>query len=440
MKKMKKTLNAILIASLTGIVLLSCSPDDFIGNGGPDDEIPAEENEAGFAIEVVDQPLESLTTEQSSQELVEEAVNGNLYFNIHTQEFPGGEIRGQLFLESDETEDGVRTIELEAELDAAQEPDNSSDSSATGEATVTIVVDGYTVTYSSFLEVEGIDTERLMPVAGVSSIHLHNAPAGVNGPVIVDIVQDAGGDVNGIAQTPEADTGDGDVFIEDTDPESDDEDDEEDDDDQDDENEVGFAIEVVDQPLESLTTEQTSQELVQEALNGNLYFNIHTQDFPGGEIRGQLYLESDNTYNGVRTIELEAELDAAQEPDNSSDSLATGEATVTIVVDGYTVTYSSFLEVEGIDVARLMPVAGVSSIHLHNAPKGVNGPVIVDIVQDAGGDVNGIAQTPEADTGDGDVFIEDTDPEADDEDDDEEENEVGFANTKGQLEQAALFA
>ena len=35
-------------------------------------------------------------------------------------------------------------------------------------------------------------------------------------------------------------------------------------------------------------------------------------------------------------------------------------------------------------------VAGVSSIHLHNAPRGANGPVILDVVQDAGGDINGL--------------------------------------------------
>jgi len=53
-----------------------------------------------------------------------------------------------------------------------------------------------------------------MPVAIFSPIHLHNAPAGQNGPVLQDIVQDAGGDVNGLALSPEADTGDGNVFNE----------------------------------------------------------------------------------------------------------------------------------------------------------------------------------------------------------------------------------
>ncbi|MEM1383144.1 MAG: spondin domain-containing protein [Pseudomonadota bacterium] len=170
--------------------------------------------ETGFAVSVRGVPLASLTTDQTPAELIDEAVADNLYYNIHTTDFPGGEIRGQLLLQSDTVEDGVRVIVLTATLDAAQEPGPTSDSEATGTGTVVIVDDGTSVIYSSELEVTGLSTADLLPVAGVSSIHLHNAPAGVNGPVITDIIQDAGGDINGVAQSPAADTGDGDVFRE----------------------------------------------------------------------------------------------------------------------------------------------------------------------------------------------------------------------------------
>lgn len=170
--------------------------------------------ETGFSVSVTDQPLASLTTEQSPAELVEEAINDRLYYNIHTNDFNGGEIRGQLITQSDVTEGGIRTIILEAQLDAAQEPGPLSDSEATGTGRVTIVVGPEGVTYSSELSVTGLATSDLLPVAGVSAIHLHNAPAGQNGPVITDIVQDAGGDINGVAQSPAADTGDGNVFAE----------------------------------------------------------------------------------------------------------------------------------------------------------------------------------------------------------------------------------
>ena len=169
---------------------------------------------------------------------------------------------------------------------------------------------------------------------------------------------------------------------------------------------TGFSLAVQDQPLASLTTPQSPLELVDEAIIGNLYFNVHTLDFPGGEIRGQLLLQSDTTVNGVRTLVLAASLDSAQEPDGASDSLATGEGTVTIVVDGTNVTYSSTLSIDGIAPADLLPVAGVSSIHLHNGPPGVNGPVITDVIQDAGGDINGITTSAQFDTGDGNVFVE----------------------------------
>lgn len=173
--------------------------------------------------------------------------------------------------------------------------------------------------------------------------------------------------------------------------------------------ETGFAVSVEDVAVSSVTPgAPAATDFIGEALAGNLYFNIHTNDFNAGEIRGQIdQLVSDTTTDGVRTITLTASLDAAQEPGPTSDSLATGEATVTIVqaADG-SMTYSTDLSVSGLATSDLLPVAGVSSIHIHNAPRGVNGPVVQDVVQDAGGDVNGNALIEAADTGDGDVFAE----------------------------------
>ena len=175
--------------------------------------------EAGFALSFADVEVDSLNLEAVPDDatFLAEAEAGNIYFNIHTNEFPSGEIRGQLdTVVSDETVDGVRTLVLSASLDSSQEPDPPSDSEATGEGLVTLVVaaDG-SITYSVELDVTGgLVVSDLLPVATFSAIHLHNAPAGVNGPVILDVVQDAGGDVNGVALTAEADTGDGNVFAE----------------------------------------------------------------------------------------------------------------------------------------------------------------------------------------------------------------------------------
>jgi len=172
--------------------------------------------ESGFSIALEDQPLASLTTSQSPAELVSEAVAGNLYINVLTTSFFDGEIRGQLSLQSDLSANGVRTLTFSASLDAAQQPNNASDSEATGQGTVTIVVDGSNVTYSSSLTIDGITTFDLFSFGSeFSAIRIHNAPVGVNGPVITDIVQDAGGDRNGFVPiASEADTGDSDVFVE----------------------------------------------------------------------------------------------------------------------------------------------------------------------------------------------------------------------------------
>ena len=159
--------------------------------------------EAGFSIDVVDAAV------ADDVAFVEAAEAGNLYFNIHTDEFPGGEIRGQLAVTSDSTDDaGVRTLVLEGILNSAQEPMDASDSAASGFGTVTITVDAMgNATYSSSLSVDGIAVSELMTVGPFSAIHLHNAPAGENGGVVQDFIVDAGGDVNGATMT-------GDVFNE----------------------------------------------------------------------------------------------------------------------------------------------------------------------------------------------------------------------------------
>ena len=295
----------------------------------------------GFSVEVVDAAVADDAT------FVQAAVDGNLYFNVHTSEFPGGEIRGQLSVTSDETVDGVRTIILDGALDASQEPMDASDSDATGAGQVTITVDAEgNATYSSTLDISGISPSEQITLAdgALSAIHLHNAPAGTNGPVLQDLVVDAGGETDG---------------------------------------DSGFTVEVVNAEVADDAT------FIAAADAGNLYFNIHTADFPGGEIRGQLdTVVSDETVDGVRTLVLSAELDAAQEPMGASDSDATGTATVTIVIDAEgNATYSSDLSVAGITEDDLITLGdgALSAIHLHNAPAGINGPVLQDFIVDAGG-------------------------------------------------------
>ncbi|GIT92778.1 hemolysin D [Jannaschia pagri] len=165
--------------------------------------------------------------------------------------------------------------------------------------------------------------------------------------------------------------------------------------------ETGFTVSVENvvvgaslQPTENIND---AAGFVSEALAGNLYYNIHTSDFPGGEIRGQFEVVSDEGDGHGRVIELVATLDASQEPGDTSDSDATGTATLTISVDEATgkVVYSSELTVVGLNEADLQTpgAGGVSAIHLHNAPAGVNGPIAQDTLVDAGGTIDAASPT-----------------------------------------------
>lgn len=154
---------------------------------------------------------------------------------------------------------------------------------------------------------------------------------------------------------------------------------------------TGFNVSVTDQVVSD------SAAFVAAAEAGNLYFNIHTSDFLGGEIRGQLTIVSDTGTGHDRVIELAGSLDAAQEPGPTSDSAATGEGTLTISFnEAGEVLYSSELSVVGLNEADLQtPVPGaVSAIHVHNAPAGQNGPILQDTLVDAGGIID-----PDAPTG-----------------------------------------
>ena len=197
----------VLIAGNGDNVLIGGLGDDFLDGGEGFDTVDFSDldvavvvnlglngngtatRETGFSVSVSN-------TLAADPAFVDQAAANELYYNIHSADFPGGEIRGQLLVDSDVTEGNIRTIELSGGLDAAQEPGPTSDSDATGQATLTVVqnLDTGEVTYSSELSVTGLNEADLQtPAPGVlSAIHLHNAPAGQNGPVVQDTLVDAG--------------------------------------------------------------------------------------------------------------------------------------------------------------------------------------------------------------------------------------------------------
>ncbi|HEY6503804.1 MAG TPA: CHRD domain-containing protein [Chitinophagaceae bacterium] len=103
-------------------------------------------------------------------------------------------------------------------------------------------------------------------------------------------------------------------------------------------------------------------------LNGNTYINIHNASFGGGEIRGQLILES-------QLVFLKANLQGSQEVPPTG-SIATGTA----IVKYNTVT--NLLELTG-DYQGLAAAASASHIH-SPAPVGVNAGVLVNLTNTGG--------------------------------------------------------
>ncbi|MEO0449271.1 MAG: CHRD domain-containing protein [Pseudomonadota bacterium] len=292
-------------------------------------------------IEDFDFGTETTTIEvvraDTTANVVSEAEAGNIYFNIHSSNFPAGEVRGQLELSEDNRdENGVGSVTFTAVLNGdneVQDPPVVTEAEGTGTVTFFIAADG-TVTYETLIEISNFD-ENTLTVG-----HFHNAPAGANGPVLVDILADARADLGAI------DGGTADVGT--------------------------LAINVEDA--------STTADVLSEAEAGNIYFNIHSSNFPAGEVRGQLVLVSDERdASGVGDVTFSAVLNGENEvQDPAVLTNADGDATITFTVaDDGSVTYTTDIDIESLDSDTL--TVG----HLHNAPAGANGPVVQDILADA---------------------------------------------------------
>jgi hypothetical protein len=144
---------------------------------------------------------------------------GNIYINLHTAANANGEIRSQL--------DATKVIEFDGFLDTIQEMPTPSGSSATGTAYFSLNADFTAINYE--VQVDGLTG----PIMGA---HLHNATAGNNGPVLVDL----SGDVTG--------------------------------------NRISGTI----------TGTDLTDALIKELLESAIYINVHTAANPNGEVRGQI--------------------------------------------------------------------------------------------------------------------------------------------------------
>lgn len=157
-------------------------------------------------------------------------VSGNAYVNVHTTNFPGGEIRGQI-----EPED----IEFEADLDPDQEiQDPAVISDGEGEAEFRLKRGK--VRFE--LEWDDLTSNAVMA-------HIHCAPAGANGVVGVTLFaeeMDDEGKVRGSFTGPDAGNG------------------------------CNWA---------------TLGDVLGAMAGGDAYVNVHSVDFPAGEVRGQIEID-----------------------------------------------------------------------------------------------------------------------------------------------------
>ena len=221
-------------------------------------------------------------------EQIGDLLAGNYYVNVHTPANPGGEMRGQIY--------PAHTWAFAAMLSGANEVP-PVDSPATGQALMTLSADMSELHYR--LMVNDLD--------GATAAHIHEAPAGSNGPVIFPLF--TGG-------PPPLEQG---------------------------------------SPAGGTLAPTISQ--VAALVAGDYYVNVHTPANPGGEIRGQVAMT-------MPRMDSHALLSGSEE-NPAVDTDAVGVGTFHLSADLSTLDFH--LAVSNIE--------DVTAAHLHTGWPGMNGGV-----------------------------------------------------------------
>src|SRR5690606_28669323 len=211
--------------------------DNFVGNTA-----------SGVWSPTDDEPL--------TPELIRDLIAGNIYVNVHTENYGPGEIRGQVLLREG--------TEFMARLTPTQEP-GGVESEGAGTAALSLTNDGlqFRVTVSGL-------------TSDVVNAHFHREEIGVNGGVVRGIMDE-------------------------------------------------FTGHTAEGMWTAADDEALTEELIVALMLGELYLNIHTTDFGGGEIRGQV-LPSEGV--GLRAIYTNEQVTAGVEQEGS------GVAAMTLTEQG----------------------------------------------------------------------------------------------------------
>ncbi len=165
-------------------------------------------------------------------------MTGNLYVNVHSDVFPGGESRGQL--EAGDLRG--QTVTLTAQMAPENEvPPTGIEAGASAQITLDLKLMGNKAVAGFTL----FDVDyRFSTSVTLVGLHVHKGPPGVNGPVVIS---------SGLATTTDAD-GRGNI-----------------------------ALKV---PMRTSAGLALFDEILRDP--GAFYVNLHTSVFPGGAIRGSL--------------------------------------------------------------------------------------------------------------------------------------------------------
>lgn len=228
-------------------------------------------------------------------------LNGDAHVVIHTADFPEGEIRGMVMLETD--------INYGAPLDTEQAgiPD-TLDMMPLGLSSFNLSLD------STWLEISVLAADLTSPIVNA---HLHYGAPGVNGPPVIPLMPYI----------------DGNTFM-------------------------GVVM------LDSLLGD--NRDAFIDSLNmGHVYVNIHTENFPGGEIRGKLGRHDGLAYDSWMNVEQQTDPIDPSTPENAMGLM---HMYVNEAVDS--------LEVHFLVDNLSGPV---TASHFHMGAAGVPGPVIIPL-------------------------------------------------------------